>query len=260
MITQKALHRARVLAFQEKHGIEATLEAFNIKRRTLFLWKKKQREAGGKIEGLNDKSRAPRRKRKRIWSQDIIAEIKRLRWNHPNLSKEKLYAELKEFCDKNSLVCPKPRTIGRLIIDLGGLRIFPQKISHFGRIKPFKRQKALRKPKDFKAKYPGHCIALDTIEKIIDGKRRYVITFEDLFTRFGFALETTSHASLAAAEFFNLCCKVFPFSFAFMFVLTDNGSEFKKHFSEELKNLHLTYYHTYPKTPKMNAHLERFNR
>ena len=45
-----------------------------------------------------------------------------------------------------------------------------------------------------------------------------------------------------------------------MFVLTDNGSEFKKHFSEELKNLHLVHYHTYPKTPKMNAHCERFNR
>jgi len=24
--------------------------------------------------------------------------------------------------------------------------------------------------------------------------------------------------------------------------------------------LHLTHYHTYPKTPKMNAHIERFNR
>jgi transposase InsO family protein len=120
---------------------------------------------------------------------------------------------------------------------------------------------AKRRPlKDFEAGHPGHCVALDTIEKIIDGKRRYVITFEDLFTRFGFALETTSHASLAAKEFFEICVKVFPFSFAFMFVLTDNGSEFKKHFTEELKNLHLVHYHTYPKTPKMNTQLERFNR
>lgn len=43
-------------------------------------------------------------------------------------------------------------------------------------------------------------------------------------------------------------------------VLTDNGSEFKKHFTEALKELHLVHYHTYPKTPQMNAHLERFNR
>ena len=45
-----------------------------------------------------------------------------------------------------------------------------------------------------------------------------------------------------------------------MWVLTDNGSEFKKHFSKKLRELNLTHYHTYPKTPKMNAHVERFNR
>ena len=58
----------------------------------------------------------------------------------------------------------------------------------------------------------------------------------------------------------DLCQKAFPYSFNFLYVLTDNGSEFKKHFTEELKRLHLTHYHTYPRTPKMNAHVERFNR
>src|SRR3989338_5190390 len=33
-----------------------------------------------------------------------------------------------------------------------------------------------------------------------------------------------------------------------------------KHFDQELRRLHLTHWHTYPKTPKMNAHAERFNR
>ena len=260
MITKKALRKARVLAFWEKHGLQAAMEAFGVKRLTLFLWKRKLKEAEGKFEGLNEKKTTPKIKRKRIWPLEILAEIKRLRWQHPNLGKEKLSPELKEFCDNKGLKCPQPRTIGRLIKDLGGLRIYPQRISHFGRIKPIKRQKVLRKPKDFQAEHPGHCVALDTVEKIIGGKRRYIITFEDLYTRFSFAWETTSHASLAATEFFALCRRVFPFSFAFMFVLTDNGSEFKKHFSEELRKLHLTHYHTYPKTPKMNAHLERFNR
>ena len=260
MITKKALRKARVLAFWEKHGLQATLDAFQAKRRTLFNWKKTFEEGGKKIDALCEKKTIPKIKRKRIWPLEILAEIKRLRWKHPNLGKEKLYPELKEFCGNKDLKCPQPRTIGRLIKDLGGLRIYPQRISHFGKIKPIKRQKVLRKPKDFKAEHPGHCVALDTVEKIIDGKRRYIITFEDLYTRFSFAWETTSHASLAAAGFFALCRRVFPFSFAFMFVLTDNGSEFKKHFSEDLRKLHLTHYHTYPKTPKMNAHLERFNR
>lgn len=258
MTTEKALAKTKILVFWEKHGLEAAQEAFGIKRRTLFDWKKKWNEGGKKPEALNEKSRAPQKRRKRIWHEDIIAEIKRQRWDHPNVGKEKLHPILRTFCAQKNIVCPKPKTIGRIIKDFGGLRRFPQKISHFGKIKVLKRAKKLRKPRDFKAAYPGHCVALDTIERPIQGSRRYVITFEDLFTRYAFAWATTSHASLAAKEFFELCLKAFPFPIDF--VLTDNGSEFMKHFAEKLKELHVLHYHTYPKTPKMNAHVERFNR
>ena len=258
MISKKALHKARVLAFWEKHGLKATLDAFEVKRRTLFNWKRQFNQGGRVNIALNEKKRTPKKKRVRIWSEQIIAEIKRLRWLHPNLGKDKVHPELKEFCNTNKLKCPKIATIGRIIKDLGGLRMYPSKVSHFGKIKPIKRTKVLRKPKDLKAEYPGHLVALDTVERIVWGKRRYVITFEDIYTRFSFAWSTSSHASLAAKEFFDLCRKVFPFPF--VLVLTDNGSEFKKHFNQELNRLHLIHYHTYPKQPKMNAHVERFNR
>ena len=52
--------------------------------------------------------------------------------------------------------------------------------------------------------------------------------------------------------------QVFPYPL--QYVLTDNGSEFMKHFDEELRRLCQTHWHTYPRTPKMNAHVERFNR
>ena len=181
--------------------------------------------------------------------------------NFTNLGPEKIHPLLKSFCKEHNLKCPEARTIARIISDdPEKMRIFPQKISHFGKIKKANRQKVLRKPKGIKPEYPGHLIALDTIEKFINGTRRYVITFEDIYTRFSFAWATKSHASKAAEEFFELCLKVFPYSFNFLYVLTDNGSEFKKHFSEKLRELHLTHFHTYPKTPKMNAHVERFNR
>lgn len=178
----------------------------------------------------------------------------------PNLGEEKIYPLLLRFCLANQISCPKPVTIGRLIHDLGELRQFPQKVTHFGKIKKINRQKVLRKPKDFKSEYAGHLVALDTVEIFINGIRKYLITFEDVHTRFGFAWATTSHASKAAKEFFDLCVKVFPYSFNMLYVLTDNGSEFMKHFTDELKRLHLIHYHTYPKTPKMNAHVERFNK
>jgi transposase InsO family protein len=258
MITEKALYKARVLAFWEKHGLKASLDAFPQKRRTLFLWKRQFKQGGRIIQALNERKKTPKQKRVRIWPEEIRNEIKRLRWEHPNIGKDKLYPLLKQFCKEHLLVCPKISTIGRLMKDLGGLRMFPTKISFLGRIKPLKRRKVLRKPKGFIAECPGHCVALDTIEKVIHGKRRYVISFEDLFTRFGFAWSTNSHASMAAKEFFRLCLKVFPFPIDL--VLTDNGSEFAKEFTKELKKRHLIHYHTYPKTPKMNAHCERFNR
>lgn len=192
MITKQARKKTKILVFWEKHGLEATLEAFEVKRRTLFHWKNKWNKGGRKPEALNEKTKSPRKKRKRIWPEDIIAEIKRIRWDRLNLGKEKLYPELLKFCLKRGLKCPKPKTIGRLIQDLGGLRMYPAKISHFGKIKKANRQKVLRKPKDFQAKYPGHCVALDTIEKPVWGRRYYLITFEDIYTRFGFAWETTS--------------------------------------------------------------------
>jgi len=229
MITDKAKYKARVLAFWEKHGLAATLDAFPVKRSTLFNWQRRLKQANGQLESLNNLDKTPLRKRTRIWPRAVLDEVKRLREKYPNLGKDKIYPLLLEFCTASQISdCPKTSTIGRLIKDLGGLRMFPQKVSHFGRIKPIKRQKVLRKPKDFKAKYPGHLVSLDTIEKFVLGLRRYIITFEDIYSRFSFAWATTSHASKAAQEFFEYCCLVFPYPMTF--ILTDNGSEFKKHY------------------------------
>jgi len=43
-------------------------------------------------------------------------------------------------------------------------------------------------------------------------------------------------------------------------ILSDNGSEFMKEFESLLQEKGLTHYWTYPRSPKMNAHNERFNR
>lgn len=198
MITDKALKKLKILVFWEKHGLAATCDAFGISRRTLYLWQQKFRAGNKKIESLNNQSRAPNHKQTRLWLETVIAEIKRLRFTYPNLGKEKLCPLLLEFCLEKNLPCPSPKTIGRIICDLGGLRIYPQKITHFDKIKTIKRRKRLRKPKDFKLKYPRYLVALDTIEKFIMGTRRYVITFEDIYTRFSFDLATSSHASKAA--------------------------------------------------------------
>jgi transposase InsO family protein len=43
-------------------------------------------------------------------------------------------------------------------------------------------------------------------------------------------------------------------------IQTDNGSEFALNFEQACRAQSITHFHTYPRSPKMNAHVERFNR
>lgn len=258
MLTDKAKFKARVLTFWTRHGLEATLDAFPVKRSTLFLWRQKLKYGNGNLESLNELTRAPKIKRKRLWPERVIAEIRQLRIDHPNLGKEKLHPFLLSFCKQHGLKCPQPRTIGRLIKDDGGMRTFPQKVSHFGKTKPVKRAKKNRKPKDLKPTIPGQLIEMDSIERREFGLKRYVITFVDLYSRFTFAWGYTGHGSDTARDFLKKLKIVFPFKI--QHIQTDNGSEFAKHFADQIRKEQITHYHTYPRTPKMNAHCERFNR
>lgn len=117
MFTDKAKYKAKVLLFWEKHGLEATMDAFPVKRSALYLWKQQWEKGNKRIEALNEKSKVPQTKRKRIWSFEIIQEIKRIREEHPNLGSEKTYPLLIEFCQSHNLKCPQPRTIARIIAD-----------------------------------------------------------------------------------------------------------------------------------------------
>lgn len=258
MVTQQAERKYKILIFLEKHGLAATKEAFDVGERTLYLWKAQLATAEGVVTALNNKSTRPHVTRKRIWPAAVTTEIRRLRDTHPNLGKEKIHVLLRSFCEEQKLLCPAPKTIGRIIADAPDkMRRHPQKVGHFGK-KKIKKPNRLRKPKKFIATHAGHCGAFDSIEKHVHGTRRYIITFVDLYSRFTLAYATTSHASKAAAEFFTLVKDLFPYKLEY--VLTDNGSEFMKDFDTALRQLHAIHWHTYPKTPKMNAHCERFNR
>ena len=258
MITEQAKSRLKALIHWQKYGLSAAMDAFAVSRRTLFNWKKLHKAGKGKMESLNPKKRIPKHRRKRSWDIRILDEIRQLRAEHPNLGADKLYSLLLDFTDAFGIAkCPKSSTIERLIVDMGGLRTFPKKITHFGKVKKANRQKVLRKPKDFKALYPGHVLALDTVEKQRNGRRMYILTAIDIYTRTTFAIATKSHSSKTFAHFFFLLMEMFPYEIKN--VLTDNGSEFKKYLAQLLSKNNIVHYHTYPKTPKMNAHCESFN-
>jgi transposase InsO family protein len=266
MISKEANRRYKIVLFYQKYGLEATLEAFDISKRTLYRYQAILKESKYNIQALEPRSKAPKQKRTSTVPQEIVTEIKRLREKYPNLGKAKLYHLLKPWCQNNSLSVISESAIGRIIAkDQDKMRITPYRIDRNGKVKPKKRKFKNRKPKNLKAK-PMHLWAVDTIQKVSDGIRRYIMTLVDPSSRIAFAVaiptKHTKHTSKVLEALIDgltgtIEINAKPKQFA---ILSDNGSEFMKEFETLLQEKGLTHYWTYPRNPKMNAHNERFNR
>jgi transposase InsO family protein len=120
-----------------------------------------------------------------------------------------------------------------------------------------RRYRKPRKPKGVHTA-PLQCLAVDTIERVRDGLRRYILTFIDPASRFAFALAIPSKASRHTQTALTAALSLLPAKP--QVVLSDNGSEFESGFAKTLQAHGIKRWYTYPKTPKMNAHVERFNR
>ena len=260
MDSKEANDRYKIIQFYDKYGLEATTEAFEISKRTIYRWKSKLKENG--LTSLKPKSTAPKQKRKPTTPKIIIEQIKLFREQYPNIGKAKLYVLLEPWCKENNLDLPSESTIGRIIArDENKMRVIPHRIDSKGKIKPKKKVIKNRKPKGLKTE-PMHLWAVDTIQRVISGSRRYIMTMIDPNTRIAFAVaiptkHTSNTCKVLEALIDGLNIKQNDTKFS---ILSDNGSEFKKDFDKLLENKNLTHYWTYPKSPKMNAHNERFNR
>lgn len=245
----------RILAFWERHGNEATREAFAVSRRTLFRWQAALRKHAGRLEGLNAESTAPHQRRSRVIPNEIITRIISLRREHPRLGKEKIHALLTEKDYTGSV-----STVGRILDDLKkrGTLSAPTRYSLYGSTgsliekKQKKHKKKQRRPTGYRV------LEVDTIVRFVDGMKRYILTGVDTEKRIAFAACYTNHGSSSAADFLRRAREVLPDCPDA--IQTDNGSEFALHFSKAMEEHGLTHFHTYPRSPKMNAHVERFNR
>jgi transposase InsO family protein len=258
MISSSAEQRLKVLQFWERHGLSATQEAFGVSRRTLFAWQAQLRRGKGKPHTLAPGSTRPRQLRKRQWPAAVVQEIRRSRLAHPNLGKEKLHPFIAHFCRSQGLRPPSVRTIGRLIADAPDkMRHAKLRVSRFHQGRVARRTRE-RKPKGYRPELPGDCVAWDSIERRLNGLKRHLITCTDLASRFAFALGVKSLSSQQTSLAWQLHQTFFPARVRR--VLSDNGQEFGKHFHSALQAQRIVHWHTFPRTPKMNAHCERFNR
>ena len=132
MLTEKAKYKAKVLVFWEKHGLLATMDAYSIKRSTLFLWKKQLKDNNGVVESLNEKSKSPRSKRQRTINSQTESFILNIRKEHPRIGKDKVKALLDQ---QEGLEHISTSTIGRILSDLKKKGLIPinKKLSFYAR-------------------------------------------------------------------------------------------------------------------------------
>ena len=258
MITDKAEERLRIINYWKKYGLEATKEAFGVKRSTLYNWQKIYRDSGCMLSNLTPGKTVRKNLNKRIVHPLILKEIKRLRLEEcPNMGKAKVKKNLDIFCKKNKLPIYSESKIGRIIKER---KIYHhrQKVSHFGKLKTAKKQKKLRKPGDLIINSPGDLIEVDVVVRFVGLMKRYIVTAIDIHSRYSFALCYTRHNSLCARDFIRKLEKIFPYKIKT--IQTDNGSEFHKYFMQYLEKRKIIHYWNYKGQPHKQGHIEKFNR
>lgn len=250
---QEVDRRVKILGFWKEHGTKATRDAFGVSRRTLFRWQTALAHAQGHLDALDPQFTIPRGRRRRRVLPEVEAFIIRERTEHPRLGKKKIAVLLKEDGHHVS-----ESYVGRVVGDLKERKLLPsgKKLSFFARTGEHHEIQQVRRKKLRRVHKKG--MELDTIVRFIDGVKRYILTAIDVEKKFAFAGAYTSHSSASAADFLRRVIEVCPFTIDEL--QTDNGSEFAKNFEMACIALGLTHFHTYPRSPKMNPFIERFNR
>lgn len=245
--------RVKILDFWHKHGLIATKDAFGTSKATLYRWQGELSARGGNLQALDPRSTAPKRRRSRTIRPELAAAIIDWRTKRPRIGGKKLVPLLKK---QDFLV--SVAYVNRCLKDLKTIRRLPHptRLSWYARSGTHReRSKTVAKKERRKGKQG---LEIATVVRHIDGKKRYILTAIDIERRFAYAHTYTSPGSNSARAFLKELIRYAPFSITA--VQTDNGSEFAAHFHEACLALNITHYHTYPRSPKMNAYVERFNR
>lgn len=255
-----AKFRHRVIEFHQKHGTQATIDAFSVSRRTIFRWKKTLKDSKGRLESLIPQSKAPKKVRVMTTHPKIVSFIKALREQYSRLGKEKIKPLLDEYCMREVLPSISESTIGKVIkrhnLYLKKGRIYHNPASKFAKRKIKYKTKVRYSPRVSELGY----IEIDTITRFRDGIRLYIFNAIDVKGKFQFSYSYKSLNSRNGLDFFKKLELVYPVRDAIHTVQTDNGLEYLGEFDRYLNQKGIKHLFIYPRCPKINAYVERANR
>lgn len=250
-----AKFRLRCIQLLDKHGYEGVVLAFpQVSRRSVFRWKHAYLSSEKNLLSLVPSSTKPHIVNQMRVPADILGFLKAMRQHHPHLSKYKLKPFLDVWCQQQGLALHSTSWIGKVLTKY---HLF------FG-----ERKRIYRRRTHSRSGYtirrtpnPAHTklgyLQLDGIKVYWSGKKVLFLTALELKTRTAWVKIvpslTSHHAKLFLEEILS------SVSYPFHTIHTDNGGEFKAVFDQALVDLKLLHLWSPPRSPKIHAHMERFN-
>jgi hypothetical protein len=246
-----AKYRFHVLTVFYKHGLGAVQDAFGVKKSTLYDWRRIYEDSGKRLFSLVPKSTRPKNTRSMTLDWRLESFIRSFRETYGNISKYKIKLFLDEYAKSLNTPSYSSGKIGKIIKRRNYFFEAKRKVR---RKKPALTPRLKRSPKE---SLPGY-IEIDTITLYVLGKKIYFISIIDVVTKFALCKLIPTLASRYTKEALEEFRKLYPYQTRV--VQTDNGHEFLGEFQHYLEEQKLPQQFIYPRSPKINGVVERFNR
>jgi putative transposase len=257
-LSRAAQGRLQWMLFYSFHGRNAarTCRRFGISRQTFYRWKKRLDRHD--LTTLEERSHRPHQVRKPTWTAELAEQVLSLRQQYPRWGKDKLVVLL-----RRQQRWVSTSMVGRILVHLKrrGVLHEPPKpaVLRQARRKLRNRPWAIRKPKYWRIQQPGDLVEIDTKE--IRMRRGVILkhfSARDVVSRWDVVEAHHRATSLAAARFLDTLLERLPFPVRALQV--DGGSEFAAEFEQACQQRDLPLFVLPPKSPKLNAHVERSHR
>lgn len=254
--SNKAKIKLRCIELLEAYRWQAVTLAFpSVSRASVYRWKKRFNQSGRQLSSLKPHSTRPHALRQMQIPPDVLSFIKLLRTQYPKLSKYKLKPFLDAYCKDHDLPCYSASWIGKVISRYNyffnhGRRVVKRRTN-----KQKDKTRIKRCPKANQVTL-GH-LQIDAIIIYFQGVRLCFLTAIELKTRQAWVKRVSIISSITTTQFIlEIKSQV---RYVIHTIQTDNGSEFDSLFRHTLRKLAILQLNSYPKSPKKQAYVERFN-
>ena len=259
--SEVAQKRLEIIQFFDQYGEAATKEAFGADRKVVSRWRGRLTSSGGKLAALVPHSTKPHTLRAPRTDTRVIEFIRGVRQDHPRTGKDKIKLDLDEYCEELGIESVSVSTVGNIIkrhhffFQKAG-RAYHDPSSKWAQNKA-KKKKRLRIKHSPRPKKYGHILS-DTVERITDGVRDYFISAIDAKMKFALTLNYPRLTAVNMKDFYSRFMEVYPGRVRIW--QNDNGGENLSVFDQQLEKDKILHLFIYPRCPKIDTFIERYNR